>query len=275
MGLLRRLACLFGLSSALSCLNTASAPSWPILDRHPSALAALVAQPASDDVAFLRQLPVCVASRSWSAGELGQTVLYHYKREGRTLRVGYFVYWSTERPWGDNVLSYTVLPAFLIDAFYSHLFFVFPGAQRWIHGPGDIEGVRVLFEQQADGTWAAVSAVADDGTHDEVPLSPDDFIDDQGRVVLMTDVWSHQLGATGAGRIPQPQMGNVSCFAGDALLPMSEQVAADFRLGSPSDPRRAPPAWQLDGPFPQAGLAESRPKPVFHRTKAPFAALSP
>jgi ABC-type transporter Mla maintaining outer membrane lipid asymmetry permease subunit MlaE len=44
----------------------------------------------------------------------------------------------------------------------------------------------------------AFTAVADDGSHHEVQLTPDDFVDSRGRVVLMTGVWSHQLGAKGA-----------------------------------------------------------------------------
>ena len=144
---------------------------------------------------IVKRLPVCIASSTWSAGELGRTLLYRAQREGRRLMVGYFAYWSTERPWGNNALSYAVLPALVVDAFYSHLLFMFPGAQYYIHGPGDIEGARVTYEQRDDGEWVPVSAVADDGTHHEVELSPDDFVDSQGRVVLMTGVWSHQLGA--------------------------------------------------------------------------------
>jgi hypothetical protein len=197
----------------------------------------------------MRRIPVCVASRSWSAGELGRSILYRYKREGRTMTVGYFVYWSTERPWGKNVLSYSVLPALFIDAFYSHFFFMFPGAQRLIHGPGDIEGARVVYEQQDDGRWTPVSAVGSDGFHREVPLSTDDFVDREGRVVLMTDVWSHQLGAKGARAFAEGPKASVSCYGGDRIAPLTDEIAQMFRLGSPSDARRAAPAWKLDLPL--------------------------
>ena len=200
---------------------------------------------ADDDI---RSLPVCVASQSWSAGELGPSILYHYKREGRTMSVGYFVYWTTERPWGKNALSYAVLPALFIDAFYSHFFFLFPGAQRLLHGPGDVEGARVVYEQQDDGRWTPVSAVASDGFHHEVPLAVDDFVDRDGRVVLMTDVWSHQLGAKGGRSFADGRSQDLKCFGGDTMSPLTEEIARLFRLGSPSDPRRARPAWRLDLP---------------------------
>src|SRR3954466_1791355 len=105
MKLLRRLSALFAFSLILSCLNAGDSPSWPGASTS-RAIGLLLTSiggseagsdaPADDDI---RQLPVCVAARSWSAGELGRSILYHYKREGRTMSVGYFVYWTTERPW--------------------------------------------------------------------------------------------------------------------------------------------------------------------------------
>jgi hypothetical protein len=239
MKLLRRLSALFGFSLMLSCLNVGGSPTWPDVAG---------AQTDESVDADVRSLPVCVASRSWSAGELGRSILYRYKREGRTMTVGYFVYWSTERPWGKNALSYSVLPALFIDAFYSHFFFMFPGAQRFIHGPGDIEGARVVYEQQDDGKWMPVSAVGSDGFHNEVPLSTDDFVDAEGRVVLMTDVWSHQLGAKGASAFERQQKDSFACYGGDSMSPLTDEIARIFRLGSPSDARRAGPAWRLDLP---------------------------
>src|SRR5262249_31747551 len=147
------------------------------------------------DDTIVPDLPVCVASKSWAAGELGKSILYHARRDGKTLTVGYFVYWTTERPWGNNALSYSVLPALFIDAFYSHTFFLFPGVRDLMYGPGDIEGARVTYEQGDDGRWVPTSAVASNAFHTEVELAPEDFVDSDGRVLLMTDVWSHQLGA--------------------------------------------------------------------------------
>jgi hypothetical protein len=192
----------------------------------------------------VQTLPICVASSSF-AGELGSSILYHYRRDGRTLMVGYFVYWSTERPWGKNALSYSVLPALFIDAFYSHLFFLFPGAQRILYGPGDVEGVRIAYQRRDDGKWEAVSAVADDVGHHDVALSRDDFVDRDGRTVFMIDGWSHQLGGRGASSVSGAQKDAFVCFDGGSLKPLTDEVAREFRLGSPSDPRRALPAWLL------------------------------
>jgi hypothetical protein len=250
MNAVRCLAALFALSLALSCLNGGGSPSWP--GPH-SGRAIEILLPRSGaartDDAVVRDLPVCIAAQSWSAGELGRSILYHFQRKGRTLTVGYFVYWTTERPWGNNVLSYAVLPAMFIDAFYSHFFFLFPGAQRLIHGPGDIEGARVVYQQQDDGRWTPVSAVADDGMHREVPLSPGDFVDRDGRVVLLTDVWSHQLGAPGARSFTENGRQKMACFGREAMQPLTDEITRIFRLGSPDDPRRAPPAWRLGPPI--------------------------
>ena len=229
---------------ALSCLNAGATPSWPscrALAPEESVDAGTASE--SHDVPTL---PVCIASKAWSAGSLGETILYHAKRVGRRLEVGYFVYWTSERPWGYNALSYAVLPAVFIDAFYSHLFFLFPGAQRFIHGPGDVEGARVTYELGDDETWHPVSAFADDGLHEEVALSPDEFIDDRGRVVLMTNVWSHQLGAKGAKSFAEGQRDETACFVGKAIAPLTDEIARAFRLGSRSEPRRARPAWRLE-----------------------------
>ena len=95
-------------------------------------------------------------------------------------------------------------------------FFMFPGAKDLIHGPGDIEGARVTYEQNDKGEWVPVSAVADNGFHQEVELEPGDFVDAQGRVLLKTHVWSHQLGAKG-----QHDGDAMTCFTGDSLAPMT------------------------------------------------------
>ena len=119
---------------------------------------------------------MCVASRRWTAGDLGDTILYRVHRVGRRLEVGYFVYWSTERPWGHNVLSYTLVPALLIDATYSHFLWVFPGAKDLLHGAGDVEGVRVELEDR-DGALRVLGGTADDGFHRGVALSREDLVD--------------------------------------------------------------------------------------------------
>jgi hypothetical protein len=232
----------FVLFLSVPCQNCARNQAWPLA--HAGAPRAGPGHIANDD-ALVRSLPVCIASENWSAGELGASILYRYERAGKTLSVGYFVYWTAERPWGWNALSYAVLPALVIDAFYSHLFFVFPGAQHFMYGPGDVEGARIAYEQKDDGTWVAVSAVADDATHREVRLLPADFVDGAGVVVLTTDVWSHQLGAHRVEREGHRPPSRSACYVGASLAPLTPDIAEAFRLGSPRDPRRAPPAWNL------------------------------
>src|SRR3954463_4454662 len=174
--------------AALSML--ACTPVWPG--------ASSVRATRADDARSIDARPVCIASEGWSAGELGRTILYRYRRDAKRLEVGYFVYWSTERPWGNNALTYALLPALVTDVFYSHFLFVLPGVQHALYGSGDVEGVRVTFEAEEDGSWTPVSATADDGFHHERALAPREFIDEKGRLVFLTRVWSHQLGAPGA-----------------------------------------------------------------------------
>jgi hypothetical protein len=198
--------------------------------------------PEDEDPERLERQTVCVGARSWSAGRLGDTILYRYKRNGRRLEVGYFVYWSTERPWGNNVLSYTVVPALFIDIAYSHFLYFLPGVKDAMHGAADIEGVRVELEDK-DGALRVVGGTADDGTHQPVTLSRDDLVDSRGRTVLLTDVWSHQLGAHGGGAFADDPASQVRCYTQAELRPMTDDVARAFRLGDEASPRRAKPAW--------------------------------
>ena len=216
------------------------APSWP---------ARVASEPTTRDVASdddasrIERKPVCVASRSWSSGSLGETILYRAHRVGRRLEVGYFVYWSTERPWGANLLSYTVVPALVIDATYSHFMWVLPGFKDVLHGAADVEGVRVELEDQG-GELRVMGGSADDGFHHPVVLSRDDLVDSKGRLVLLTDVWSHQFGAHGGGAFATAQPESLRCYEGATVRPMTPEVAQAFRLGSEKAPRRAKPAWR-------------------------------
>lgn len=212
-------------------------------------------QRSGDDARVVEQ-PICVGARSWSAGSLGDTVLFRTRRNGNRLTVGYFVYWSEERPWGDNSLSYTVLPALAVDAVYSHFLYFFPGIKDAMYGTADIEGAQVSYEERADGTLEVVSGRADDGNHGTVQLSRSDLLDAKGRVVLLTDVWSHQLGAHGGGNFAERSPTQLKCFSGSSLRPMNELVARAFRLGNDRQPLRGKPAWLLPGPDDPAPAAE-------------------
>ena len=206
------------------------------------------------DEARVAEQPICVGERSWSAGTLGDTVLYRTRRVGRKIAVGYFIYWSEERPWGSNVVSYTVLPALATDAVYSHFLYLFPGIKDALYGPGDIEGVQVVYEEREDGSFVVVGGRADDGNHGPVRLSRGDLVDAQGRVVLLSDVWSHQLGSHGAARFANSSEPTLKCYAKSALRPLTEVVARAFRLGNERSPLRGKPAW-LDPSLPGEGPA--------------------
>lgn len=199
---------------------------------------------SADPHAVARSRPLCIAASHWSAGKLGATILYRLHAEADRIEVGYFVYWSTERPWGANSFSIALVPALLTDAFYSHFLFVFPGLRRLWYGPGDVEGARITYERTPRG-WIPVSVIADDGSHREVRMGAEEFLDESGRIVLLTEVWSHQLGGRNAAR--SVSLGaSMTCFDANAVRPLTEEDAAAFRLGSPTDPLRAPPAWGMD-----------------------------
>jgi hypothetical protein len=200
---------------------------------------------ADPTVEWLRRQSVCIAwNRSWS-GQLGDSLLFHAVRTSSDeIVAGYFAYWSTERPWGDNDLTRQFVPALAIDAFYSHLFFVFPGVQRMMYGPGDIEGIRVTYRIATTGRLIPISVHADDERHEEVRLRLEDAVDESGRVVVLTDVWSHQLGAKGAVQAVKAGA-QQRCFSGNALRGLTAATSDAFRLGNLDAPRRARPAWRI------------------------------
>lgn len=225
-----------------------SEPAWPVPRSMTSSVRASMlphratranAPPLAFEDELVKDEPVCIGSSVRSAGNLGRTVLYRYRREGDALFVGYFVYFSTERPWGDNALTRKVLPALAIDAFYSHFLFVLPGAQRVLYGPGDIEGALVRYRVEGE-RLVPEAALADDEGHRRVRLDGEELRAADGHVVLLTETWSHQLGARDAVRRARA----VTCFDGARLEPLSPAVADAFRLGTERDPHRAKPAWQ-------------------------------
>jgi len=67
-------------------------------------------------------------------------------------------------------------------------------------------------------------------------------VDERGRIFVYNDVWSHQLGGPAAVRRARTGA-PYRCFSQERLVPLTEKVVSDFRLGSPKDPRRAGPAW--------------------------------
>jgi hypothetical protein len=215
-------------------------PAWPAQVPVPDVARSV----RSLEHALIEAQPVCIVSKVWSAGELGETLAYHYRRSGDLLEVGYFAFWSTERPWGDNALTLTVLPAAAIDAVYSHFLFVLPGMRAALYGPGDVEGASIRYRVRPDNTLEVLGAIAQDGVHEEVELSPIDLLDATGRVILMSEVWSHQLGAKGAANYVQTPGVQPRCYFERALSRLEQPVISRFRLGSVESPIRARPAWR-------------------------------
>lgn len=225
-----------------------SDPEWPMPTRRFDSLVeksavTVTATPSVNEL--IRTAAICITwNQSW-AGDLGSTLLYRVRRvSSDTLRVGYFAYWTTERPWGDNLATRLLLPALVIDAVYSHTLFIFPGFQRLLYGPGDVEGVRVTYRITDQRRLIPISIVADNEMHDEVDMEPRDMLDPEGRLLLFDDAWSHQLGGLAANKRFK-RSSHQHCFDHKSILPLSEQVAEGFRLGTVANPRRAGPAWRL------------------------------
>lgn len=221
------------LGGALSLAST-DAPSWPEMAALPSPTEA-----AADEL-LVRAQRVCVLEARQSAGELGKSLVIRHRREGELLWVSYFAYWSSERPWGDKPLFVSLA----IDAFYSHFMFVLPGIRHAMYGPGDIEGVTIVY-RNVGGRLEVVEGFGDDEWHNAVRLDREDLTGRGSDTLLLTNVWSHQLGARGAAQLrstPDPSVSE-RCFQGEELVPLTADIADRFWLGSAESPRRARFAW--------------------------------
>lgn len=197
--------------------------------------------PTVEETAIERR-EICVGSSVASAGDLADTLYYRaaVMPDGK-LSVGYFAFWSDERPWGNNWLTWTVIPALAVDMFYTRGMFIAPGLQRAIHGKGDVEGVRVVYDLRPDGSLHVASAVADDGSHQPVELDAKTVMAfDPERPTFYTDVWSHQLG--GKGIRSKSELAYLHCFGPGHVRALPDDVATDFTLGG-----RAMPAQALGG----------------------------
>jgi len=189
-----------------------------------------------EDAAVAAQ-PVCIASTVASAGELGPALLYRRARlpDGR-LSVGYYAFFSEERPWGNNWLTWSVVPALAIDLVYTRLLLVAPGIQRAQYGPSDVEGFRVIYAVGADGALAAERAVADDDHHRRAELGPSELhAADPARITLATDTWSHHLGA----RIARPEdVVYRRCYGRGSIRPVTAAEVERFHLDRRASPAR-------------------------------------
>ncbi len=222
-------------------------------------------EPTSPETAAIEQREICVGSSVASAGVLADTLYYRAAMlpDGK-LAVGYFAFFSEERPWGNNWLTWTVLPAIALDLVYTRSMMVGPGLQRALYGKGDVEGFRIIYELRPDGSLEVEHAIADDGSHDPVHLERADLMGlDAKRPTLYSDTWSHQLG--GRGLRDKAGLSYVRCFGAGHVRPLTDALSDDFALAG-----RAPPAHVealggrvLGAPLPVTAQASApaRPRP--------------
>jgi hypothetical protein len=248
-----------GLATAFAVVGTACIPEGAL----PGAASPQV-DPSTLEEAAIERREICVGSSVASSGDLGDTLYYRAALlpDGK-LAVGYFAFFSEERPWGNNWLTWTVLPALAVDMFYTRSMFVGPGLQRAMHGKGDVEGFRIIYELRPDGTLDVERAVADDGSHDPVQLSRADVMAlDHARPTFYSDVWSHQLG--GHGLRDKSALSYLHCYGPGHVRQLPDALSADFALAG-----RAPPAHVealggrvVGGPLPvSANASAARPRP--------------
>jgi hypothetical protein len=192
--------------------------------------------------------PVCIGSSVESAGALSDILYYRAvavdspgqpgESGGTKVEVGYFAFFSEERPWGNNWLTWSVVPALAVDLFYSRALLIAPGLQRALYGAGDVEGVGIVYDRSPDGSLRFDHAIADDGTHDTVALSREQaFALDGQRPTFYSQVWSHQLG--GRGAMSFHDLAYVRCYDASSIRPLPDSVARAFHVDGDF---RAPPA---------------------------------
>ena len=248
-----------GLATALAIVGTACIPEGAL---PPPAAPSTQVDPSNLEEAAIERREICVGSSVASSGDLGETLYYRAAMlpDGK-LAVGYFAFFSEERPWGNNWMTWTFFPALAVDMFYTRSMFVGPGLQRVMYGKGDVEGFRVIYELRPDGSLEVDRAEADDGSHDPVRLARADVMAlDPKRPTFYSNVWSHQLG--GRGLRDKSALSYVRCYGPGHVRPLPDKVAADFALAG-----RAPPAHVealggrvLGGPLPVSAKA-SGPRP--------------
>ena len=190
----------------------------------------------------IEQQPVCIGSSVQSAGALSDILYYRAVAidvgSETKVEVGYFAFFSEERPWGNNWLTWSVVPALAVDLFYSRALLIAPGLQRALYGAGDVEGVGIVYDRAPNGSLRFDHAIADDGTHQSVALSPAQaFALDRDRPTFYSEVWSHQLGGRGARSLGD--LAYVRCYDAESIRPLPDSVARAFNVDGDF---RAPPA---------------------------------
>ena len=180
--------------------------------------------------AAIERQPICIGSAVRSAGVLSDVLYYRATEtpDGK-LSVGYFAFFSEERPWGNNWLTWSVVPALAVDMVYSRAFMIAPGLQRALYGAGDVEGVEVVYDVLPDGSLRLDHALAEDREEKPTVLTRENALAvDPNRPTFYSDVWSHQLGGRGARS--RSDLVSSRCYEGDAVRPLPESVAREFRV---------------------------------------------
>ncbi len=190
----------------------------------------------SAEATLVERQPVCLGSSVASAGALADTLYYRATRlpDGR-IAVGYYAFFSEERPWGNNWQTWTVLPALAIDLFYTRTLFIAPGLQRAMFGAGDVEGISIIYEPQADGSLAFHHATAENANERPITLSREQaFALDPLRPTFYSEVWSHQLGGTHASS--RSDLVYQRCYSADSIRPLPEELASSYRVENRAGP---------------------------------------
>lgn len=211
--------------NALACVSWSALPPKPVGARE---------APSIEQMAIEKQR-VCVGAAMDSAGTLAETLYYRaaWLPDGK-IAVGYFAFYSDERPWGNNWLTWTVLPALGIDLVYSRSLMIAPGLQRAIYGKGDVEGFRIVYDVDDHGGLHVSYGLADNSAHSPVRLEREDLLSIDPLVpTLYSDTWSHQLGARGRSK---DSLASLTCFVGDRVRPLPEDTARDFRIDARAVP---------------------------------------
>jgi hypothetical protein len=186
--------------------------------------------PRTAEQAAIERQPVCIGSSVASVGALSDVLYYRaVATEDGHVVVGYFAFFSEERPWGNNWLTWTVGPALAVDLVYSRALLVAPGIQRAMYGAGDVEGVAVVYATSDAGSLHVERALAENRDEKEISLSREQvFALDGQRPTFYSDIWSHQLGGRGARSLSD--LAYVRCYEGDKIRPLPDSVSRSFRI---------------------------------------------
>ncbi len=181
---------------------------------------------------------MCIGSSVTSAGALDDVLYYRaaVQLEDGRIAVGYFAFWSEERPLGKQL-------AHMERRTRAHpgpRLLPFPARRArpsalLSYGLGDVEGVSIVYTRQPDGTLRADEAFGDDRTERTVPISREQmFALDEKAPTFYTDIWSHQL--AGRGAHSRRDLTYLRCYEGASIRPLPQSVSDAFRVEGRAGP---------------------------------------